>query len=101
MTVLHRFAAPLGAIACLVATGAIAAPDCSAAPAMTPLQQRVAARAAEGVDAMRRFVTVRQAIYQLDVYATMDQGTAHHEWLSQCGRAQAHGASIVAERKSP
>jgi hypothetical protein len=92
MSTIRRFVAPLGAIACLACSGAFAAPDCSVVPSMSPLQQRIAARAAEGTDVLRNFVVMRQAIYQFDVHATMEQGAQHHAWLVQCGHAATAGA---------
>jgi hypothetical protein len=95
MTIVRRFVAPLGAIACLVCTGASASPDCSSAPVLTPLQRRIAASAAEGTDALRRFVAMRQLIHKFDVHATMEQGARHREWLALCGRAAGDGVPVM------
>ena len=85
MTTVRRFIAPLGAAASLACGVAVAAPDCSAVPALTPLQKRIAAKAAEGKDALRGFIVIRQSIYQFDVLETMRAGQRHHEWLASCG----------------
>jgi hypothetical protein len=76
----------LCAIACLSLGVAHAAVDCSAVPSLTSLQKRIAAKAAEGSDALRRFVAMRQHIYQFDIQATMDEGVSHYQWLSSCAR---------------
>jgi len=81
----YRFVAPLFALATLCGGTAVAAPDCSVAPALSPLQHRIAASAGDGVDALRRFVAVRQVIYRYDVRATMERGMQHHDWLATCG----------------
>jgi hypothetical protein len=80
----NRFVAPLFALATLCGGAAVAAPDCSVAPALTPLQHRIAASADDGVDALRRFVAIRQIIYGYHVRETMERGLQHHDWLATC-----------------
>jgi hypothetical protein len=90
-----RFVTPLFATAMLCGGAAVAAQDCTVAPVLTPLQQRIAASADDGVDALRRFVTVRQMIYRYDVRATMVRGMQHHDWLSECRGKTAHNDATV------
>lgn len=89
MTTVRRIIAPLCAVAGLCGGPAIAAPDCSIAPALTSLQKRIASAAGEGIDPLRRFVARLQPIYRHDIRATMEQGMQHHEWLATCQRESA------------
>lgn len=92
-TTVRRAALPLAFIACLSFTAAHAAPDCSVAPSLSPLQKRVAAKAAEGQQALRHFVVGRQTIYQFDIIETMESGMLHKEWLATCSRPAAGSAA--------
>jgi hypothetical protein len=88
MSTAKRFVTLLLASASLGGGAVFAAPDCSSVPVLTPLQERIAASAGGGTDALRRFVAIRQMIYRYDVRATMERGMQHHDWLSTCrGRA--------------
>jgi hypothetical protein len=53
MTTVRRIIAPLCAVAGLCSGAAAAAPDCSAAPVLTPLQKRITSAAGEGVEPLR------------------------------------------------
>ena len=97
----NRFIAPFFALAALCGGSAVAAQDCGNAPVLTPLQQRIAASAGDGVDALRRFVSVRQMIYRYDVRATMERGMQHHDWLTACsGKAARIDAAVPGEGRS-
>lgn len=89
MTTVRRIIAPLCAVAGLCSGAAVAAPDCSTAPVLTPLQKRITSAAGEGVEPLRRFVARLQPIYRHDIRATMEQGMQHHEWFATCRRASA------------
>ena len=94
MNAFRRLIALSGALAFFVGNAALAAPDCSVAVPLTPLQMRVAAKAAEGPDALRRFVVTRQAIYQFNVGETMEEGMRHQDWSASCGRAVADATKM-------
>ena len=97
----NRFVAPLFALSMLCGGAAVATPDCSVTPSLTPLQQRVTASAGDGVDALRRFVAIRQVIYRYDVRATMERGMQHHDWLTACsGKAARIDAAVPGEGRS-
>lgn len=87
MKLTRRLAAPLGAFACCLCSAAVAAPDCSAVPPMSPIQKRIAVKAGGDTDELRRFVAIRSMVYRFDVHAVMEQGVGHHQWLASCARA--------------
>ena len=95
-----RFAALCATLLLLACGTAQAAANCSATPTMTPLQKRLAARAADGPDALRRFVVMRQPIYQFAVAETMDQATRQQAWFAACGGllSQAHATMANDEK---
>ena len=95
MKAIHRVIVLFSAIACLTGGAATAAPDCSQVAALTPMQKRLAARAGDGPDALRRFVEIRQPIYQLSVADAMESAMRHGEWLASCGQATGNGATIA------
>ena len=47
------------------------AAPCPPAQAMTPLQRRIVAKAAQGPDALRDFVYITRGVYQLDMTSTV------------------------------
>jgi hypothetical protein len=57
-------------------TAAPSLEPCGRAEAMTALQRRILAEAAQGVDSLRRFISITRGIYQLDMESTV-------AWLDQ------------------
>jgi hypothetical protein len=54
-----------------VTAAALAAGPCARTQAMTPLQRRIVAKAAQGPDALRDFIWNTRGVYQLDMESTV------------------------------
>jgi hypothetical protein len=70
------------------AAPAAQAPAASCVP-LTHVQRRILAKSAEGVDALRRFVSITKSIYQLDMAETAEWLGAYRAKSAECAPPRA------------
>jgi hypothetical protein len=103
MRAIHRITLSLGLVAGAALHGAaLAAPDCRAVQRLSPLENRLAAWAGQGVTTLRQRATATKGIYNFNIAEAMETGMRHHEARKACGLSVADAAGAVdATDKTP
>jgi hypothetical protein len=95
MRAIRRVTLLLGALAASAGHPVVhAATDCQAVQRLSPLDNRLARWAAQGVNTLRQRVTATKSVYRFNVHDAMETGMRHHEARKACGLAVADAGGL-------
>jgi len=97
MRAIHRVTISMGILCSIAIPGAAlaAATDCKSVQRLSPLDNRLAGWASQGVTTLRQRVTASKGVYRFNVAEAMETGMRHHELRKSCGMSVADAGGVA------